>query len=65
MNDHHAHDDDEQLKNKSANINHAKRSLNAIKPTVKNFPEKIFKKKVTDSKDKSTSYDELHFGNYE
>ena len=65
MNDYLQANANELLKNKQVKVNPAKINLSAIKATGKKFPANVLKKKIINTDNESSSYDELHYGNYE
>ena len=64
MNDQQANND-ELLKNKLLEINPVDERLSATRRNGKKFPGNSPEKKTTKTKDESSSYDDLHYGNYE
>ncbi len=55
----------ELLKIKPDKINKVDTNLQVIKTIVKKFSDNNFTKKTSASKNESSLYDELHYGNYE
>ena len=65
MNDSQQGNNHKLLKNNLIKINPVDIHLPDIKSAAKKFPADALKKKNGESKDESSSYDELHYGNYE
>jgi hypothetical protein len=65
MNDYLQAKNAELLKNKQVKINPIKINISVIKTTGKKFSPNVLKKKIINTNNESSSYDELHYGNYE